>query len=101
MRVYCLNISMRLDIWSYLITFIVALACLLFTLLSMLLMTLTMTNIYVVLSPSDSDNITLSTLHHDSTKQSRLTPGQGIISTDSRYKVGAQGSGILRNRESL
>ena len=70
---------MRLDINSHLITFIVTM----FTLLSMLLMTLTMTNIYVVLSPSDNDNITLSTLHHDSTKQSRLTPGEGLISTDT------------------
>ena len=70
---------MRLDINSHLITFIVTM----FTLLSMLLMTLTMTNIYVVMSPSDNDNITLSTLHHDSTKRSRLTPGEGIISTDT------------------
>ena len=72
---------MRLDIKSHLITFIVTM----FTLLSMLLMTLTMTNIYIVLLPSDNDNITLSTLHHDSTKQSRhrLTPGEGIISTDN------------------
>ena len=86
--VYCLNIFMRLDINWHLITFIVTM----FTLLSMLLMTLTMTNIYVVLSPSDSDNITLSTLHHDSTKQSRLTPGEGIISTQGCYS-----SFFLRN----
>ena len=70
---------MRLDINSHLITFIVTM----FTLLSMLLVTLTLTNIYIVLLPSDNDNITLSTLHHDSTKQSRLTPGEGLISTDN------------------
>ena len=72
---------MRLDINSHLITFIVTM----FTLLSMLLMTLTKTNIYIVLLPSENDNITLSTLHHDSTKQSRhrLTPGEGPISTDT------------------
>ena len=55
--VYCLNIFMRLDINSHLITLIVTM----FTLLSMLLRTLTMTNIYIVLLPSDNDNITLST----------------------------------------
>ena len=58
---YFYEIDIVLDIWSYLITFIVALACLLFTLLSMLLMTLTTTNIYIVLLPSDNDNLTLST----------------------------------------